>query len=305
MKALTAKPFNLAREFINTKARPVDKALFAFTFENGKPDAVWDALGYFSNQDGGFGHGMEPDCRLPASSALGTSTAFPYLILTQAPGDHPLVRNGIRYLINTYDRSLKGWRMLTPDVNDYPRAFWWNYDPKTAGQDVREHWSNPSAAVVANLHRYKELVPQDFLREVTAKAMAEFQANCMTITGHDFLPYIELAEALPEPASRYVWDGLKKQARAAIVTDPAQWNGYGTRPLWAAQAPQSPLMEVLAESVNAQLDFEIDRQQPDGAWHPFWTWGRFDAEWEVAKVEWQGYLTVKTLRSLKAFGRIA
>ena len=37
----------------------------------------------------------------------------------------------------------------------------------------------------------------------------------------------------------------------------------------------------------------------------FWTWGRFDTEWAKAKVEWQGQLTVKLLRSLKAFGRIA
>ena len=130
-------------------------------------------------------------------------------------------------------------------------------------------------------------------------------ANREQLEGHDYLPFIELADAVPEPLCHSLWEGLKHQARAAIVTEPAQWTGYGIRPLWAVPEPSSPLMAVLRESVNAQLDFEIDRQQPDGAWHPFWSWGQFDVEWEVAKVEWQGQLTVKLLRSLKAFGRIA
>ncbi len=305
MKTLAAENFGLAREFVKAKARAVDRALFDYTFESGTPDAVWDALGAFANQDGGFGHSIEPDCRLPSSSALGTITAFQYLIQTEAPADHPLAKNGIQYLMDTYDRSQKGWHMLPPEVNNHPRAAWWNYDPAKADKDVVEHWSNPSAAVVANLHRYRELVPSDFLREVTDKAMRVFEEKRETIEGHDYLPFIELAEAIPGPLRASIWSALKKQAHAAIVTDPAQWTGYGIRPLWAVSDPACPLMQVLEEAVNAHLEFEIDRQQRDGSWHPFWSWGQFDAEWEVAKIEWQGQLTVKLLRVLKAFGRIA
>jgi hypothetical protein len=305
MKTLTAASFNLARDFVHGRARPIDEALFAYTFENGKPDAVWDTLHSFSNADGGFGHGMEPDCRLPESSALGTITAFPYLLQTNAPANHPLVKNGIQYLMNAYDRNLQGWRMLPPEVNDYPRACWWNYDPETADKAVIEHWSNPSACVVAYLHCYAEIVPDSFLQEVTEKAMTIFSEKRETIEGHAYLPFIELADALASETSKTIWSALKKQANAAIVTDPTKWTGYGIRPLWAVPAPDSPLMEVLAESVNAHLDFEIDRQHTDGSWHPFWIWGQFDAEWEKAKVEWQGQLTVKLLRSLKAFGRVA
>ncbi|HHH75772.1 MAG TPA: hypothetical protein ENL03_01950 [Phycisphaerae bacterium] len=304
MKTLLAKSYKLAREFVKTKARAVDRALFDYTFENAPPDAVWDSLSHFSNQDGGFGHGMEPDCRLPASSALGTITAFPYLIQTNAPANHPLVRGGIQYLLDTYDRSLKGWRMLPSEVNNHPRAGWWNYDSKTADSAVVEHWSNPSACAVANLYRYKELVPVDLMQEVLEKALSVFEAKRKTIEGHDYLPFIELAEALHEPITASVWSGLKKQAHAAIVTDPTQWTGYGIRPLWAVTNPACPLMDILEESVKAHLDFEIARQQADGSWHPFWSWGQFDEEWEEAKVEWQGQLTVKLLRSFKAFGRI-
>jgi len=304
MKILSFADFRRARRFIKNEARSVDAALFSYAFENGKPDAVWESLGGFVNSDGGFGHAIEPDCRLPASSTLGTITAFPYLIKTNAPADHPLVENGIKYLVNTYDYRLNGWHMLPPNVNEYPRAVWWNYDPETDEKDLIEHWSNPSACVAAYLHRYSALVSAELLREVTDKAMSVLSDLEYTLRGHDYLPFIELAEQAPEPICTTIWTSLTRQACEAIETDPAQWTGYGIRPLSAAPDPASPLMEPLGDAVNAHLDFEIGRQSPDGSWHPFWSWGQFEDEWETAKVEWQGEITSKLLCSLKAFGRI-
>jgi hypothetical protein len=305
MKKLESGNYRRAREFVMTTARPVDRRLFEWVFEGGRREAVWDELAAFTNADGGFGNGIEPDCRLPASSTLGTITAFPHLVQTGAPADHPLVRNAISYLTSTYDRKLKGWRMLPPEANDHPRAAWWNFDPATADADIRERWLNPSACAAADLFRYSSLVDITFLQEIGAKALSELQAKRGTIEGHDFLAVIEFAEAAPPTMQTNVWPILQARVRAAVATDPSLWSGYGIRPLWAVPDPSSPLLGQLRDAVEAQLDFEIEHQHGDGSWHPFWNWGRFDAEWEKAKVEWQGQLTVKILRSLKAFGRIA
>jgi hypothetical protein len=305
MRRLDPSSYRRARDFVMSHARPVDRAFFEWTFEGAKPEGVWVALAEFANPDGGFGHGMEPDCRLPASSTLGTITAFQYLVQTGAPHSHPLVEGGIRYLTSTYDRTLKGWRMIPPEVNDYPRAGWWNFDSKKAEADVRDRWINPSACVVADLFRYSRLVDGKFLSEVEAKAMSELEAKKHSIEGQDYLAFVELAEALPPATQSSVWPILKARAKAAVVTDPASWTGYGIRPLWAVTDPSSPLAAPLEEAIRAQLDFEIERQSEDGSWHPFWSWGRFEEEWKRAKLEWQGQLTVKTLRSLKAFGRIS
>jgi len=62
-----------------------------------------------------------------------------------------------------------------------------------------------------------------------------------------------------------VWSALNGIAPKAVVTDPAQWTGYGVRPLWAMSGPGSPLMDSLSEAVNAQLDFEIGQQSADGS----------------------------------------
>jgi hypothetical protein len=139
---------------------------------------------------------------------------------------------------------------------------------------------------------------------VTDKALAVLDAQAESLGGHDFLTFIELAENLPAPLNATVRSRLKTRARAAIQTDPAQWTGYGVRPLWAVPHPHSPLMDVLGDAVQANLDFEIDQQQADGSWHPNWSWGRYETEWAIARRDWQGQITVKTLVALKAFGRI-
>jgi hypothetical protein len=302
MKTLSTQAFQQAREFIHESARPVDQALFAWEFEDGKPDAVWEALALFANPDGGFGHGMEPDCRLPFSSCLATTTALPYLIETGAPAGHPLVEGAIQYLMDTYDNSLGGWWIVPPEVNAYPRAFWWQYDEEQAKKRVTEGWANPSASVVGYLHAYADLVPSRLLDKVTAEAMAMIENEDMLADGHCFLCAIEFAKQAPDAAA--VWERLKAIAKQAVATDPEEWEGYGVRPLWAVPAPSSPLMEVLGDAVQAQLDYEIDQQQEDGAWHPFWEWGRFASDWKKARVEWQGALTVKNLRALRAHGRL-
>lgn len=302
MKRLSSDSFRRARAFVLDHARPLERALFAHEFEGGSAEAVWHALQVFANADGGFGHALEPDCRAPDSSTLATITAFPLLRRTGAPADHPLVVGGVRYLVDSCERAWPGWRALPPSANDHPRAFWWNHDPAAPRTD--EQWSNPSAAVVACLHHYPAEVPPDLLQAVTEKAFAVLDAQADTLSGHDFLTFVELAESLPAPLNTRVWSRLKTRARTAILTDPAQWTGYGVRPLWAVTHPQSPLMDGLDDAVLAHLDYEIDQQQPDGSWHPFWSWGRFETDWATARREWQGQLTVKTLTALKAFGRL-
>jgi hypothetical protein len=297
--------FERARSFVLSQARPIDKALFRHVFEDGSPDDVWQALAAFQNADGGFGQGIEPDCRLPDSSALGTSTAFPYLIETQAPGSLPLVKRGIEYLVDTYDADIEGWLMTPATVNNYPRANWWNRsDESEVKREAKELWVNPSAAIVGHLNAYSDFVPSAFLEKVTDKAMAVFEEKKASIEGHDFLCYAELAKYLPDAEQSHVWQHLNRQAGAAILTNPKDWTGYGIRPLWAVSSPESPLVESLQEAVELHLDFEIDQQQPDGSWHPFWSWGQFEDEWQSAKIEWQGQWTVKALRCLHSFGRI-
>ena len=70
--------------------------------------------------------------------------------------------------------------------------------------------------------------------------------------------------------------------------------------------PGWPLAGVLGQVVrDANLDYFIDEQQPSGSWAPNWTWDFIDADaWAAADREWRGILTLRKLRTLRAYGRI-
>jgi hypothetical protein len=64
-----------ARAFIYRNARPLDFARWQYHFEGGGKDAVLTALSAYQNEDGGFGHALEPDSWNPNSVPLQTWTA--------------------------------------------------------------------------------------------------------------------------------------------------------------------------------------------------------------------------------------
>lgn len=305
MKTLSTADFQRAREFLHHKARPLDWALFRILFENGPREDVWTALAAFSNPDGGFGRALEPDCRVPDSSLLATVTAFTYLEHTSVPSDHPLVRAGVAYLVDTYDHAREGWAMLPRAADEHPRAIWWNHVASPPARYEREGWYNPSAIASGVLLHHAEHVPPALLAHIAAKVDAAITSLPEKLTGHDFLSLIELAQNLAPTKAAVLWQELRRRARGAVQCDPARWTTYGLRPLWAVPTPDSPLADVLADAIHAHLDFEIEHQHPDGSWHPFWKWGRYESDWPAAQRDWQGHLTVKVLKSLQAFGRIA
>ena len=305
MRLLTLKRFELARDFVADHARPVDRALLAHFFDQEQAGEVWEPLTEYQNRDGGFGNALEPDFRLPDSSPLATTIAFQYFTATGASSENESVAAGIRYLVSEYDRTVRAWHSVPPQVNDFPRAEWWNYDRAHAEEYMRTRWANPSAEIVGYLNAFAELVPKPLLDEATEKALVVLQSRSKEIEGHDFLCYTRMAPHLPRPRGEEVWKKLKLIAPSAIATDRAAWNSYSIRPLWAAPSPSSQLSGVLGRALEENLDFEIDAQQPDGSWHPFWSWHQYEDNWKTAHMEWQGQLTVKLLISLLQYGRIA
>ena len=63
MKQLSKDQFELAREFMRSRARGLERALFEYEFEAGSASNVYKELALFQNEDGGFGKGIEPDLR--------------------------------------------------------------------------------------------------------------------------------------------------------------------------------------------------------------------------------------------------
>jgi hypothetical protein len=306
MNKLTPAQWRAARDYLLQQARPLEAARYRYHFEGGAAGEVLAALATFQNDDGGFGHALEPDLRTPASSALATSVAFQVLAEVDAPADHPLVLGGLAYLLASYDPAAERWPIISPEAETAPRAFWWAADGLA---DRFGHFAlNPRAELLGVLWRYASPVRVSWLEQLTTTVVTEIEQRTAPLADNDLLCALRLAATPQLPAAlRARLDAHLRQAvAAAVITTPARWGDYVLRPLEVAPAPDAPYADLFPEAIQANLDYLIDTQGADGAWTPVWSWAPLDAvAWTKAEREWKGVLTLAALRELDAWGRVA
>lgn len=303
---LSPEGLEQARAYIAGQARPLERALDAHFFGVGTVDAVLAELAAFQNPDGGFGHGLEPDLQTPASSALATSIAFQILRELQVPETHPMVRAGIRYLLNTYDAEEKRWSIIPAGAEEAPHAPWWNYDDDLANR-FGQYLANPRAEILGYLHDYAGLVPPEMIDLLHRSVLDHLDTLPDEMEMHDLLCYRRLMETprLPEPDRAKIQEKLRRAVDRVVVRDESQLAEYGLEPLAVAPSPVSPFAPLLRKEIDMNLDNLIEHQQEDGSWAPTWSWGSdFPEAWPAAEQAWKGVLTVSALRRLEAFDRL-
>ena len=124
---------------------------------------------------------------------------------------------------------------------------------------------------------------------------------------HELACYVFLAEtkSLPESLRTPLVEKLRRAVAASVERNPAKWDTYCLPPLGLVRSPDSPFADLFPTELPANLDFEIQRQDPDGSWHPTWSWSSPDpAAWPKAQLTWQGVLTLNILKTLAAFRRL-
>lgn len=310
MKKMTAESFAAAQTYIMTSGRTLDRARFQVHFAGGDPAEVVDALAAFQNDDGGFGHGLEPDLRTPASSAIATSMALAIMREVDAPTRDPLVNAAVRYLLRTYDGAEHVWPIVPPAVEDAPHAPWWTYaESKTAFNGFR---INPKASLLGHLYHFAtKLDAVTSLLEVAGQSLLEDVAAIPDdeLGMHDFLALLDLISTanVPDALQRPLTGKLRRATNILVATDPARWAEYTLQPLQVAPAPDSLLASAIDQAaIEANLDYRIDEQTADGSWDLPWSWDFVDARaWAQAEKDWKGFHAVNNLRIFAAYDRLA
>lgn len=304
---LTQDACAAAGRFVEQTARGLDRALFAYYFEGGSPGAVLEELRHYQNADGGFGNWLESDFALAASSPIATTTGLQYLTAVEAPATHPVVRGAVSYLLARYDREEQRWHAVPPEVNDAPHAPWWHYDESAGGCLIDRSPGNPGAEIAGHLHRYRKLVPADFLEQVTEVYVDRLRRMPdRNDSMHEVYCYAKLAEYLPGARREECLWKLEGLVRGCVELDPGRWSEYGASPLFFVHSPDSPFARLFPQALEANLDYLIGSQAPDGSWQPNWSWGEQYVEtWPEAFRRWSGHLTVRNLKVLSNFGKIA
>ena len=73
MKTIDKEILEKTKTYIDGNCRDLVKEQFVHFFERENTQGVITALSAFQNPDGGFGHGLERDFILPASSSIATA----------------------------------------------------------------------------------------------------------------------------------------------------------------------------------------------------------------------------------------
>lgn len=303
LQKLTKNQFDKAVEFIELAGRPLERALYKYHFEPSSRDQVLAELAKFQNADGGFGNALEPDLRVPDSSAIATSVAFQVLREVSAPSGSEIVQSGLRYLADTFNEDIGGWEPIPWASEQYPRASWWSY------QEIAEGDRMPTLAIA---NPGSELIGYFFLFDYDSPLIAQayelvldaFRGQPDEMEMHALMCFIRLAEMASSGITGELLPKLRRSAELVSGRTAVDWEGYGGRPLWFAGTPTSLLADDLSEPIQNELDYLIATQSESGSWQPPWSWGQYEDEWLVAKNEWAGWLTLRNLVSLKHWNRI-
>ncbi|MEU8675001.1 hypothetical protein [Streptomyces sp. NPDC048560] len=301
MAGTGAHPLARAEQFIWLTARVLEQRRFAQEFLGGSTDAVETALAAYLNEDGGYGHALEPDLRGPVSQPLHTAHALNVLdSIGRCTGMR--VERICRYLtdVSTKEGALPA---IHPSQRGYPAA---PFIPVVDDPPAELLATGP---VVGLLHRNQ--VWHAWLFRATDFCWAavdaleqshpyEIQAAVAFL---DDVPDRARAEAAADRLGRLVRD------QRLAVLDPDRRTEYPVAPGYApgehhfpydfARTPGSLARRWFTdEELERSLDHLAAGQQDDGGWPVTWR------QWAPGTaLEGRPLVTLRALQTLRAYGR--
>jgi hypothetical protein len=291
--------FASGRAFVDREGRLTERRLAAVLFDDADPHGVVDAVSAYRNPDGGFGHGLEPDKRCPASLPIDVESALEILWVAGHGTVDGFARLGVETLVlaacdwlNSVAAPDGAVPLSFPVMERYPRAdHWsdWTYTPAL----------NPMAGLAGRLHRMR--VSHPWLERATDWTWARLEAG-FDEDAHALGEVLVFLAHVPDRGrAEAVGTNVGAWLRTArwYRADPAD-PSYGVTPLHLASSPDSPWRRLFDDaSIDGHLDRLARDQQPDGGWAITW-----EPPGMASTLEWRGIETLRALRTLRAYGRI-
>jgi hypothetical protein len=298
---MESTPTARAERFVWSTARVLEQRRFAYHFLGGAAEPVETALSAYRNDDGGFGHALEPESRGPVSQPSHAAHGLRVLDELGLCGGQR-AESVCRYLtsVSTPEGALPA---LHPSLRAYPHA------PVAAPAGAPRADLLTTGPVVGLLHRNQ--VWHAWLFRATDFCWAAVDALdksrprevAAALAFLDHAPDRDRAEAAAERLGRLV-----REQRLAVL-EPDRADAHPLPPGCApgehhfaydfAPEPDSLGRRWFSEGeLERSLDFLAARQEEDGGWPlrgPEWTPG--------ARLERRPIVTIDALLTLRAYGR--
>jgi hypothetical protein len=270
-----------ARTFLHANARVLERRRFDHHFDGGPVEPVLHALRAHRNDDGGFGHAIEPDMRAPISQPVGIHTVMEILHAVGAHDD-PMIRPAADWL-QTITRADGGIPFVLE--TDAPHAPWWQHSDASS---VTQTAANAAALHNLNVsHPWLEGADEFLFARIAELDVSELDIGL----GYDVLFSVHFLDAHPD-------EDRATAALEALGPIPAAEHGSELpSALDLSPAPGSRSRRLF--DVERDLDALEAAQEGDGGWTVSWP------DWNpAAAVEWRGVATVLALNVLRANDRL-
>jgi hypothetical protein len=286
--------FAAGDRFLLSQARLLERRLFATIFLGAPATGVVATLRGYQNDDGGFGHGLEPDKRCPASLPVDVETAFQALAAA-GTADRGMVTAAADFLARTAAEAGAGGAvpLAFKAIESFPRAaHWteWTYEPGL----------NPTAGLVGRL--YQLGVDHPWRAQGARYCWEQLEAGRLPGDAHALSEVLIFLDHVPERerADEHAAALADHVAANSLVKLDPDASGYGLSPLHFAPAADSRWRTLFRDAqISAHLDHLERSQQADGGWTVSW-----EPPSEASALEWRGIVTLDALRTLTSYGRL-
>jgi hypothetical protein len=279
-----------ATQFIAASARVLDRRRFERQFGGGGARPVRDAVAAYRNDDGGFGQGLEPDCRAPGTQPAAIDLAL--RILDEADAwDEDLVASACDWL-QANAPAEGGSVFVEPSVEGWPHAPWW------VPEAVR------SASLISTGQIAGTLLARGFTHPWLDRATELMWSRIDTLDGepgpYDMYGVASFLNHVPDrDRAQRALQAVAPMLLKVVALDPDE-PGETHSPLGYAPRPDSPARSLFSDAViEAHLDHLAAGQRDDGGWTFNWpAWS------PAAELDWRGFITVSSLVTLRDNGRL-
>lgn len=300
--------YQKARTFIYRNARPLDLLRWQYHFEGGSKETVLTALAAYQNEDGGFGHALEPDAWNPNSSPIQTWAATEILReLDFTDNTQPIIQGILSYLSSGKDFEGGFWYNAVRSNNDYPHAPWWH----TESDSTCHNDYNPTACLAGFIIRFadRDSGLYQLGNRIAKEACAAYFGQDLPGDMHTLGCYIRLWQYCEEAGKTDIIDlsalkeRLREQIRHSITQNTTEWEtGYICKPSQFFNNNNSIFYADNKDIADYECEFIVKSQLANGSWAIPWGWNGYPEEWAISKNWWKGNGAILHILYLKGMG---
>ncbi|MCQ6557494.1 hypothetical protein [Paenibacillus mendelii] len=281
-----------AANFIWSNGRLLERRIFEYFFYGGSKSSVLDAMKAYQNEDGGFGHALEPDLRTPESQPLYVEFGLRTLYDAKIQ-DADLAFKVCDYVSRHADLN-QGIVTITASSGSYPRA---------------EHWNNPQSEL-ASFSRLTSIVgllqwqgiQHPWLEQAVDICLSDISSTRYK-DSHTLLNAFCLLESLPQTDdTQMIYTKLSDELyQADFFCLEAPSRTYGLTPLDFSPASDSYCRRIFSDKIiQDHLEALESQQEEDGGWPILW-----EPPGEMARLEWRVCRTLRSLITLASYHKIS